>query len=298
MTKTIVTHDSSFHIDDVFAVATAILAYPTLKIKVIRSREQVDIDKGDLVIDVGGISNPLEGKFDHHQREGAGKRENGIPYASFGLVWKHFGEKICGSKEIQNRIDIKLVAGIDAVDNGVEVYAPIFEDAYPYGVADYFYSFKTSNEEGADLLYKTFMELVSLAKDLLTREIEYEKRGEILREEIENAYNLSKKREIIIVEKSYQRPLFCEVLSRFPEPLYFVYPKTDGGGWKVEAIPQSFHGMSSRKPLPASWVGLRGEELAKVTGVPDSVFCHRGGFMAVAKSKEGAIALAKIALES
>jgi len=36
--------------------------------------------------------------------------------------------------------------------------------------------------------------------------------------------------------------------------------------------------------------------LAKVTGVPDATFCHNGRFLAVAKSKEGALKLAEIAL--
>jgi uncharacterized UPF0160 family protein len=38
------------------------------------------------------------------------------------------------------------------------------------------------------------------------------------------------------------------------------------------------------------------EELAQVTGVADAVFCHNKLFMAVAKSKEGAIKLAELAL--
>ncbi|MEK7088001.1 MAG: MYG1 family protein, partial [Patescibacteria group bacterium] len=43
---------------------------------------------------------------------------------------------------------------------------------------------------------------------------------------------------------------------------------------------------------------LRDAKLAEVTGVPDAVFAHRNRFMAVARSKEGAIALAKLALQS
>ena len=52
----------------------------------------------------------------------------------------------------------------------------------------------------------------------------------------------------------------------------------------------------NRRDLPEGWAGLRDKELARVTGVSDAVFAHRNRFMAVAKSKEGAIALAKLAL--
>jgi uncharacterized UPF0160 family protein len=54
----------------------------------------------------------------------------------------------------------------------------------------------------------------------------------------------------------------------------------------------------NRKDLPFSWSGLRDEEFQKVTGVSDAVFCHRALFLAVAKSKEGAIKLAQLALEN
>ena len=43
------------------------------------------MDSADIVIDVGGQYDPDAGRFDHHQRGGAGERENGIPYSSFGL---------------------------------------------------------------------------------------------------------------------------------------------------------------------------------------------------------------------
>ena len=40
------------------------------------------------------------------------------------------------------------------------------------------------------------------------------------------------------------------------------------------------------------------KDLEKVTGVPGSVFCHNDRFVAVAKTKEGAIELAQLALDN
>src|SRR3989344_7727778 len=131
----IVTHDSSFHTDDIFACATLLILYPDAEI--IRSRDQKVIESADIVFDVGGIYDPQNKKFDHHQTGGAGKRENGIPYASFGLVWKEFGEKICGGKEEAEIIDRELVVAIDAIDNGVEVSTPVFEDVNVFNIGDF-----------------------------------------------------------------------------------------------------------------------------------------------------------------
>ena len=42
---------------------------------------------------------------------------------------------------------------------------------------------------------------------------------------------------------------------------------------------------------------LENKELADVTGIEDAVFCHKARFIVIAKSKEGAIKLAEIALK-
>jgi uncharacterized UPF0160 family protein len=61
----------------------------------------------------------------------------------------------------------------------------------------------------------------------------------------------------------------------------------------VPVAPGSF---VARQDLPASWSGLRDQELAAVTGVADSVFCHSNLFIAGARSLGGALRLAALAL--
>ena len=114
----IVTHDGLFHVDDVFAVATLIILLGEDNYEVIRSRDPKIVETGDYVVDVGYIYDPEKKRFDHHQKEGAGTRQNGVPYASFGLVWKKFGEELCKNRSVSNRIDKILVQQIDAGDTG------------------------------------------------------------------------------------------------------------------------------------------------------------------------------------
>jgi uncharacterized UPF0160 family protein len=40
-----------------------------------------------MIVDVGSLYDPENLIFDHHQRSSSLKRESGIPYASFGLVF-------------------------------------------------------------------------------------------------------------------------------------------------------------------------------------------------------------------
>ncbi len=146
----VATHDGKFHADDIFACATLELFLNT-KTRIVRTRDEAVINKADFVVDVGGIYSPEQKRFDHHMREGAGERANGIPYASFGLVWKEYGAAISGTPEIAARIDARLVSPIDADDN-----------AYPLlelkGGFAYIYDFLFENifKESHEPLYKNF----------------------------------------------------------------------------------------------------------------------------------------------
>ncbi|MEK7140170.1 MAG: MYG1 family protein, partial [Patescibacteria group bacterium] len=68
--------------------------------------------------------------------------------------------------------------------------------------------------------------------------------------------------------------------------------------WSAKAIRTDPKTFNNRKDFPKPWAGLRDQELQEVTGVSDALFCHKGLFMAVAKSQKGAIKLAQIAVES
>lgn len=295
--KILVTHDGTFHADDLFATA-ALSILNNGNVKIIRSRNQKIINKGDYVYDVGGIYDPEINRFDHHQKGGAGKRENGIPYASFGLVWRTYGEKICKSKEIGDIIDKKIAQPIDAIDNGVDLVNSIFKYIMPYGADQVFLSniptWKESNED----IDKIFKKQVKKIIELLKREIEVARVDIEGRDLILKAYKNSKDKRIIIVDIDFPRYLFQDTLSKLPEPLYFIYPSSHSNGWKVEAIKKSPETMESRKYFPESWRGImeNSGKLKEVTGVFDAEFCHASGFFLTVGSKEGAVALANKAL--
>ena len=66
--------------------------------------------------------NPASGDFDHHQREFTLVRNNSIPYASAGLIWKHFGMNLVPSESVFHSIDREIIQPIDANDTGVSIY--------------------------------------------------------------------------------------------------------------------------------------------------------------------------------
>jgi uncharacterized UPF0160 family protein len=290
--KILVTHNSTFHADDLFSTATLSILNKG-NIKVVRTRDEKMIKSADFVYDVGGEYNPSTNRFDHHQKGGAGFRSNGIPYASFGLVWKTYGEQICGNKEIADKIDQKLVASIDANDNGINLFE-VKGDIAPYTLQDILFCFRPSWKEEQDY-DKSFMELVPFAIRIITREIIIT-RGELEADSIiKKAYEDSNDKRMIILDGHYPwGEILSQNLEQYKEVLYIVSVKSDL--WRVEAVRKDKNNFENRKPLPESWAGKRDDDLAKTTGVSDATFCHNARFLAVAKSKEGAIALAEKAL--
>lgn len=288
--KLLVTHSGRFHADDIFATATLSLLLDG-NIKVVRTRDEKIIAKGDYVYDVGGVYDEAINRFDHHQVGGAGVRSNGVPYAAFGLVWKKYGDVVCGgSHDVAHQINKKLVQPIDANDNGMDLFTLKGETA-PYLVQDVFSLWRPSFTEEAEYDVP-FMKMVELAKEMLVREIKKTSDAVAGEAIVIDAYQRALDKRIIILDTPCP---WGDVLGLYAEPLYVVYEKSDDS-WGVSCVRKDKHSYENRKSLPQSWAGLRDGEMAKVSGVPDAVFCHNARFLAVAKSKEGAVALAQKAL--
>lgn len=286
----IVTHSGRFHADEVFACAALSILYEG-KVEIVRSREPKVWETGDYVVDVGGVYDPETKRFDHHQEGGAGARVNGVPYSSFGLVWKHYGEKLAGSIEAAETIDKRLVQPIDAGDNGMDSFLPI-EGMAPYLIQDIVMVFAPSwNETRTD--DDGFFEVLEIAIKILDRTIRRTQDIVLGQHFVEEAYAQAPDKRIIILEGSYP---WHEVLASHAEPLYVITPDRGvKGDWKVEAIRDDSRTFKNRKSFPLSWAGKQGEELAEISGVSDAFFCHNNRFITAAHSKEGAIALATMA---
>ena len=307
--KKLITHDGSFHSDDIFAAATLILYLektnnnfspqggPASGWEIIRTRDPEIIKTGDYVFDVGGVHDPETNRFDHHQVGGAGKRAFGnvqIEYAAFGLVWKKFGAEVSGSKKVADFIDQRLVAPIDAADNGFNLIENKY-DVSPYFIQNAFSSMQPTWNEADLTENEMFLKSVEIAKLILSREIIYAQDAILAEERMTLIYKNTEDKKIIVLDKAYS---LGNPLGNFPEPLFIISPsRSIENKWSAKAVRNDSNTFVNRKNFPASWAGLKDEDLQNVSGVADAVFCHRGLFLAVAKSKEGAIKLAQIAVE-
>lgn len=186
-----------------------------------------------------------------------------------------------------------LVQWIDATDNGVQIIETKLPGVYPYDIGLYINTFIPSWSEETPDYDSGFAEAFKVAKNLLEHEIV--KRKNLLRakEIVEEVYKNSSDKRVIVFEKYYPTN---GVLAKHKEPLFVVAPKEDGT-WFVTGIKDDENSFIWRKYFPKTWAGKRDNDLENASGISGAVFCHRGRFIAVNKTKEGAIEMAKKALE-
>ena len=287
MTTTIATHNGNFHADDVFAVAALKRIFPDATVT--RTRDLELIAKADIVVDVGSEYNPETDRFDHHQRGGAGKRDNGIPYSSFGLVWKKYGVEICGgNQELANALDAGLVSTIDAIDCG---HVSSVQEGISLSQTIGMFNPTWQEDKHVDAC---FDEAVAFASCMLTRFMAAAKSGLDAKAIVAKAIENAEDPRVIVLEQ--YTPWKNTVLSTAKDALYIIYPSPTGE-WRIQGVPTELGSFDVKKPLPTSWAGLSDKALQDVTGIDDAMFCHNGLFIAGAKSLEGTMKMAAMAIE-
>ena len=298
------THSGPQHADD--QVAAAILTSVLPKATLIRSRDAETLANCNFRFDVGGRYDEATGDFDHHQRGGAGVRENGVPYAAAGLVWKHFGEQFSKPyaekygvdlKALHAEVDRHFIQGIDAMDTGSVTTKHVLESTEAkVFVTSLSQAVELFNPDGfiedasPEAFDRAFQDLLPWTKRLLERAV-IRTAGRLKAKE----YILSQDQgsEILLLERNCN---WQEVVSEQLEHVRFVVLKIQEEDWRVQGVPEVPGSFSLKRELPEQWAGMRDSDLQKVSEVPDATFCHPGRFIAGAKSKAGALALANKAI--
>lgn len=322
------THDGVFQADDAFAIACLSLEFGG--ITVVRTRDADILDGCQIVVDVGGVYDPVLKRFDHHQRGGAGSRTNStghtVPYSSFGLVWKHVGPMMMteilldhlenGSMlaiddprvvEACRLVDELIVQGIDGIDCGVSpviggnaVYHPVGVSGALASINPTWVEAKQSAENGRtveQLFNDCFLLATSIASTFLSSAIESVIADLMAESEVRRVIESAGGAPLLVFHNG-GLPWSRAVLESAPNALYVVFPDVTGHTAMLQCVPTHLGSFDKRKALPAAWAGLRGAELAEVTGVPDAVFCHPGRFICGARTMSGALHLARMAIDA
>lgn len=264
------THAGRFHADDVFGAALLRILKPDVEVRRVYALPE---DFSGLAFDIGW------GEFDHHQA-GAPVRENGVPYAAFGLLWREFGPSLLGRTEAL-RLDERFVQSIDLDDN-TGCGGPI-----PDMIADF--NPLWDSEEDAD---SRFLEAVELARKVLQNRLDAVRA-------IGRAYKTVKAGIKAMEDHIITLDVYCPwkpFVTKSPAR-FVVYP-SQRGGWSGQCVPfPAEKGGGLKLPFPAAWAGKTHEELAALTGIETLRFCHNNRFLVAADTKEDARAACLLAIE-
>lgn len=293
-----VTHGGIFHADEVLAtvILSKVLGEELTVLRTFKVPENLSNDV--IVYDIGF------GKFDHHQKGGNGARENGVPYAAVGLIWKEYGHQIventANPELVWELIDRDLIQGVDATDNGAmpkpetESTGPVVRNMSFSAIISSFNPTWDSSEDPDEAFIKAVEFAETVFENTLKNATAKAKAQKIVEEAIEKSQE-----HIMVLEQfvPWQEFVFSSENAKAAEVQFVVFP-SNRGGYNWQCVPDVLGGFGQRKTVPSEWRGLSGENLQRVTGVPTANFCHSAGFLGSAETFKDAYALAKLAVEA
>jgi uncharacterized UPF0160 family protein len=294
----LVTHSGGFHADELLSSAVLTRLFPAARIVRSRAPEWITPGADRIIYDVGGAYDAEARIFDHHQR-GAPLREDGQPYSSFGLIWKHFGRDYLVASDVpaahidavHASFDASFVLPIDLTDNGalspsgplggltlpalLETLKPDFDNADP------------------DAETKAFHAALAIARSFVEAAIA--RRAAKLRAETIVQQAIVATGQGRVLELPMGMPFRPAIEKAGADHLLFVvHPREKD--WCLTTIRRSDEGFEVRADLPAAWAGLTNGELEAASGVAGASFCHNGRFVAAARTREAALAMADLAV--
>ncbi len=296
----LVTHSGGFHADELLSSVILTRLFPSARL--VRSRAPEWISRGPdrIIYDVGGAYDPDAGIFDHHQR-GAPLRDDGRPYSSFGLIWRHFGRDYLHALDVPDDdiealhagFDSDFVLPVDLMDNGAlspSAAGPMAKLTLPVLLETLKPVF---DETGPDADDRAFHAALSIARSLVEAGIAQDAaklRAEaIVRRAIELAGDGR------VLELPMGMPFRPAIVKSGADHLLFVVHPRDTD-WCLTGIRRSGDGFELRADLPAAWAGLTGRSLEKASGVAGATFCHNGRFIAAAATRQAILEMAAIAV--
>lgn len=291
MITTLVTHSGRFHADDLLAYAVLSDLFPNATLIRSRSHEQ---GPNTLMFDIGRDYDAEAMVFDHHQ-ENQPLRDNDIPYSSFGLIWKHFGKDWLAHhaltvRDLHGRLDRSFVTAIDKMDNGLP--ATKAKEPHPLALPKMLNGFNALPDSDA-----AFKHASRIAKEILLGQ------ALTLGAEIENTASVKHALQNRIDPRWMELPkgmAFLSGLRKYngDDVVYVLFPASDEDAWYVSAVRKGNKENDLKKPFPESWAGQRAESLVALTGVKTATFCHAGRFLVGAQTREDALALLILSLET
>lgn len=278
-------HNGEFHADEVTACALLVLCDLVDRDKIVRTRDHDKLDRCEYICDVGGLYDSSRKNFDHHQSEYQGM------LSSAGMMLKYLFEEDFFTEDEMVLLRDTLVHGVDLHDNGcplesvgITTFSNVITNFNPI-----VYSSTREEQDAA------FLEALDFTCSHLRRLLERHRYIRSYRKIVADCMN--KNKDCLVFEDSIPwLDNFFELGGEDHSAKFVIMPSYQG--WKLRGIPPTNdERMQVRVQLPEEWAGLLEEDLQEVSGIPGAIFCHKGRFISVWKTREGAEKAYQIVME-
>lgn len=294
----LVTHSGGFHADELLSSVILTRLHPQARIVRTRDAAWTTPAPDRVIYDVGRDYDAARLIFDHHQKSPP-LREDGQPFSSFGLVWRHFGRDYLRTSGVPERdlepihaaFDAEFVLPVDLVDNGaLSPTGPLADLTLPLLLENLKPVFDDRSPEADD---RAFDRALTVARAFIEAAIA--RKAAKLRAEATVMEAIAAAGDSRVLELPMGMPFRSAVEKAAADHLLFVvHPReTD---WAITGIRREAEGFALRADLPAAWAGLTDAAFEEASGVPGARFCHNARFIAVAAAREAALQLATLAV--
>ncbi|VEU45235.1 unnamed protein product [Pseudo-nitzschia multistriata] len=329
-TKVIGTHSGSFQADEAMG-CFLLRQLPEYRLsKIVRSRDPKVLETCDIVIDVGGVYDHEKKRYDHHQRDYDERFDSGkegltdgrcTKLSASGLVYRHYGKEVIKAYYpnlsgehldlVYTKIYDSLLEALDAIDTGVEMSTTelVYRDTTGLSsrVARLNPRWNEVNENGEPPEYdERFMKASNLCGEdflaVMTKIVESDLPArEVVEKAVLARLETDPSGEIICFPTGglpWKGHLYeLEKLHKVEPLIKFVLYTDQGGMWRVQAVTVEGKAFENRLSLPEEWRGVRDEDLEKLTNIKGCRFVHAAGFIGGNTYFEGALEMARIALQ-
>ncbi|KAK2080872.1 hypothetical protein QBZ16_000726 [Prototheca wickerhamii] len=318
------THNGTFHCDESLGCFLLKQLPEYRDADIVRSRDPAVWKDMDVLIDVGGVYDPETRRYDHHQREFQDVFGHGFStrLSSAGLVYKHHGREVVAARmglpadhpdveTVYLAVYKNFMEAVDAIDNGVNQWDTKGQTARYISRTDLSSRVGGLNpawndaDQSDDKLMQQFLKAVELTGAEFLEAVDYLAKvwlpgRALVVQSMEKRKEYDPEGRVMVLDSFCPWKEHLYGLEREQEIegqiLYVLYEDDRAKTWRIQAVSAAPGSFESRKALPEAWRGLRDEALSEATGVPGCVFIHASGFIGGAATKEGVLALARLAL--
>lgn len=313
--KIIAVHSGTYHLDELLATAMQLFlnSFDGKNSVIVRTRNLKTLNKCDYVYDVGKIYNPKEHRYDHHMPEfNVTMPDKETKLSSAGLFWLNQGKELISKffdtnnqkliEKLWFKVYDEYIEQVDAHDNGIQV-----ANEMKFSIsskASMISNPSNASEEVIEQYFYFYLQKVicDLFEYLFKIKSKFLPEREIIEQAFADRLKHDESGKVLVLRKycsSWKEHLFDIEKENgvFENTLFVIFFDEKDKTWRIAAVPKKLQSFGDRVSLPRPWCQCKAENLSEVIGVPDCTFVHANGFIGGNKTFDGALSMAKLAIE-